>query len=282
MIERSGDGKASAAASAMPKAKMYSAPAAACAADVLQVLARSSEPLGLAQLSRDLRRTKSIVFRVIRELEARALLHRREDGRYSLGVGTLELGGAYLGAMGLGQSLRQIVRDVSRETGETANLSVLDGSDIIYLIRNEGRDSLLTLAHVGKRIPASCTAMGKVLLARYDDRQLDRLLQDPLPRLTSHSIGAVAELKKELESIRQQGYARDEQEAILGRCCVAVTIPYDVEHVAISLSVSPEGFPEREAELVGALMSTRERIGLEIRGRSVIQGDNVAESLGDF
>lgn len=259
----------------------YSAPAAACAADLLQILARSPEPLPLAQLARDLGRTKSLVFRVIRELEVRALIHRREDGRYSLGVGTLELGGAYLGATGLGQSVRQIMRDLSRETGETTNLGVLSGSDIIYLIRNDGRDAVLTLAHVGKRIPASCTAMGKVLLAQLDDRELHAVLQDPLPHLTSHSIGTLAELKKELQVIRQQGYARDEQEAILGRCCVAVTMPYDVDPAAISISVSPEGFAEREQDLLKALLVTRDRIGREIHGRSAIQGEGSSESLGE-
>lgn len=251
----------------------YSAPAAACAADLLQLLARSPESLPLAQIARSLDRTKSLAFRVIRELEERSLIQRRDDGTYALGVGTLELGGAYLGTTELMQSVRQIMRDLSRDTGEATSLGVLSGSDIIYVIRNDGRSAVLTVAHVGRRIPACCTAMGKILLAQLDERELAAVLQDPLPRMTAHSIETAAEFAPILDAIREQGFATDEEEAILGRCCVAVSIPYSVDRAAISISVSPEGFRARQGELLDALQTARDRIRREIEGRAAIRDD---------
>jgi len=257
----------------------YSAPAAACAADILLLLAGSPEPLALSQLARDLGRTRSLVFRVIRELEPRDLIVRSEDGCYGLGVATLELGGAYLSASELAQAARQITQDLSRETGETTSLGVVRHGDVTYLIRNEGRNTLLTISHVGGRIPANCAAMGKALLAELSDEELHAVLKDPLPRLTPHSIGTLADLQSTLVLIRERGYATDEQETVLGRSCIAVALPSHTERAAISISVSHDTFAERREDLLAALLATRDRLTREMNGRIALRGEDRLKAL---
>jgi DNA-binding IclR family transcriptional regulator len=251
-----------------------SAPAAACAADLLQALARGREALTLSQLARELGCTRSLVFRVAHELTARDLIIRSEDGRYSLGVATLELGGAYLGGSELAQAARQITQDLSRETGETTNLGVLRQADVIYLIRSEGRNALLTVSHIGGRIPANCAAMGKALLAELDERELERTLIDPLARLTPNSLGTLGDLKRALVTVRDQGYATDEQEAVLGRSCLAAALASGDERAALSISVSALVFAERRKELLVALLAARDRLDREINGRLAMQSDD--------
>jgi hypothetical protein len=123
---------------------------------------------------------------------------------------------------------------------------------------------------VSANTTSDCATVGKPLLATLPDAEIDARLTDPLPQLTSHSIGTKAELRKALDQVREVGYALDNEEMRVGRCCVAVVVPAPELHGgtgALSVTTSPESSRERREELLAAIFDGRRRLTLEANAR---------------
>jgi DNA-binding IclR family transcriptional regulator len=252
----------------------YAAPAAACAADVLRVLARAHEPRSVPELARLLNVSKSLVFRVIRELEARQLVERVEANRFWLGVGALEVGGAYAANADYVATMRSLLRELAGRFDEVAHLGILRGRDILYLLNHEAPSAILGISYAGKRLPANCTALGKALLAGLENEEVAALFDGEYARLTSRSIGSLDELLRDLAQVRERGYATADGDAIIGRFAVAVrtAVPGLAEPAAIAISGSEERLKPRRDELAAALLEASERLRAERRARVALQG----------
>lgn len=258
----------------------YAAPAAACAADVLITLARSHAPLSMSQLAEKTASTKSLVYRVLAELEARDFVARDPAGMYSLGVVTVELGGAFSTSLPMMSSIRRLLRNLADSNGETASLGILRGDQVLYLMREEGERSVLAVSHTGKLLPANATALGKALLAQLGDDEVRAIFAGgdgaghrQLQALTPHTITSLSRLLQELDGVRSRGYADEHQEAVLGRGCVSLAVPLGMpgmETLGISISMSEPRLAETEEEAVKQLADVRERISREARSRAAI------------
>src|SRR5918992_6178742 len=190
----------------------YAAPAAACAADLLLVLARSDSALSIAQLSERAGYTKSLVYRVLGELEARDYVSKLPDGGYSLGLAVVELGGAFTASVPLMSSVRHVLRRLADRTEETVSLGMLQGDQVLYLMREEGARSVFAVSHVGKRLPANAVALGKALLSLKTEPEIrdafaSRLYAyGELAALTPKTITSLDALLEDLERARQRGH----------------------------------------------------------------------------
>ena len=190
----------------------YAAPAAACAAELLMTLAERRTALSLTELARVTTRSKSLAFRVMRELERQGLVEKQPNGRYKLGITALLLGGAYVSSPQFSSSTDRALRNLADETGDNAYLAVLDGADVLVQAGYEGRNSIATASLVGRALPANCSAMGKALLARLPGRRLKKVFRDGLRGLTSQSITQLEHLEVELAATRNRGYAEEHGE----------------------------------------------------------------------
>ena len=253
----------------------YSAPAAACAAEILSVMKRTQGPVTLAQLERQLDRTKSLIFRVLRELEQAELLYRDSHGQYRVGIEAFGMATAYLNASGFEEGVRSVLLELADEAKETVNLGVLRGAEVTYLMKYLGPNSYVSISRVGGSVPANCVAMGKVLLAQLSDEEVAARFPEPLPRLTTHSLVTLRDLLDELAQVREQGYAWDRQEAALGRSGLALVVPFGDQRyprAGVSISTSEEQFEDRRAQLLQLLRSAASRIREEFEGRKVLFG----------
>lgn len=217
------------------------APAVTRAAAILDLLARSGSPVALSELARQLRLPKSSTANICLALEAAALVARNDNG-FTLGRKTVELGGAYLSGVDQVRQFYALCAGSPRLGQETARVAVLDGLDVLYLARYDGRQPLRLTAGIGDRFPASCTATGKALLARLPAEVLEDRLSGlhALPRLTERSLSSVAELRAELARTRERGYGVDDQETTPGITCLAVTTAgqrTDSAAMAVSVTV---------------------------------------------
>jgi IclR family transcriptional regulator, blcABC operon repressor len=258
----------------MAASQRYSAPAAACAADVLLSLAREG-PAALPQIVLRVGATRSLVYRVLAELEQRQCVARTGDGRYSLGVAAIELGGAYARGVPFMESVRGVLRELAHASGETASLGTLRGGGVLYLMREEGERSVFAVSGPGKLLPANATALGKALLARHQDegvkRRLARYIE--LPRLTDRTIATVDELLVDLAQTRQRGWALEEGEAVPGRCCVAVAMgcmAWGLDDLAVGLSMEQSRLHDEGEALVRLVVESGARIEREIDGRTAV------------
>jgi DNA-binding IclR family transcriptional regulator len=235
------------------------------ALEVLDFFTVEKPELSLAEISRLMDVHKSSVYRILRTLEAAGFLcWNAERERYSLSLKILELAGRVLADYDLREVAAPTMEELAARTGEIIHLSILDGEEIVYL-EKKGAGQVLTVAtRVGGRYPAYASAMGKVLLAFLPEQPLREILgQTELAALTPNTIIDKARLERELEKIRGQGYALDDEEAFPGIRCIAAPIrdPRGKVVAAISATVPAQRLPaERSPELVELIVEGASRI----------------------
>lgn len=207
--------------------------------DVLAALNRETPSLSLDELQQRVGFNKSSLLRILRTLEMeRAIVNRHE--RYSLGPRVLHLAHEFLYQTSLPSIAERHFPRISKKHGLTASLAVLDGMEVVYLAVENPNLELGLQATIGKRHPAHATAVGKVLLAALPQEILEeRLAGRKLEGLTEHTATNAAELAEELDRVRGQGYAIDDEERGIGIRCVAVPI-FDA-HGSVTASMSLAG-----------------------------------------
>ena len=183
-------------------------------------------------------------FRIVATLEEEGFLDRDEDGAIHPGVAVLTLGSAALRGAGLVQASERPLKALAQATGETVNLGVLQGDQVLYLARLRNADLVTANIQVGSTLPAVWTSMGKLLLAYLPpDEVTERIGADAFG--TGHGPNAVTSRKQldgQLAEIRAQGYAVQDQELALGLRSVAVPIfaggPVPVGAINVAVSAS--------------------------------------------
>ena len=173
---------------------------------VLDAVVAEDQPIGLAYLSDALELPKPTIHRVLAQLERSGLVERTPDrNRYHIGPGLNRRACAALGSRNQRRSIRSILAALVAEVGETCNVGVLDEHEVRYLERVECDAPLRVHIGPGHRVPAHCTALGKLLLATLPHVDLERHLEAaPLTRYTDNTIVDRAELEAELERVRGQ------------------------------------------------------------------------------
>ena len=193
---------------------------------VLQLLAESPQrAYALSEIAQLLAIPKSTAFNICGALAEGQLLRRVRDG-FQLGRGLLELGSAYASSVNVVAEFYDVCRDAPPDLGAVIQLAVLDEDlQAVYLAHQDcGSGLRLGLGGmVGRRVPANCTAGGKVLLALLPPGELEERMRqwNPLPRVTRRSVTSRPRLLREIAAARETGYALDEDGAILGLTCVA-------------------------------------------------------------
>jgi IclR family pca regulon transcriptional regulator len=137
----------------------------------------------------------------------------------------LELGYSYLSSLDLTDLAQRAMEDLSRQTGQSCSLAMLDAHDIVYVVRVPARRIMSIALNVGARLPAFATSMGRAVLADFTAEELDEWLAGAsLTAFTAHTKTTPTALREELARVRQQGYAMVAQELELGLLSIAVPI----------------------------------------------------------
>jgi IclR family pca regulon transcriptional regulator len=210
---------------------------------------------------------------------ARRCLHTLEDLGYVLRTGrsfvlrpkVLELGAAYLESMNIEALTRNHLEDLARRTGDSAALTVLDDTDIVYVARASVRTLLRLEAHVGSRLPAYATSMGRVLLAGLEPAHLTRYFaRAKLTALTDRTVTDPAKLRRLIDECRADGYSAVEDELAYGVVAVAVPVFDQAGTVVAALNSSGHSKRVSRAKLVRErlkmLQDVSRQISQELRG----------------
>ena len=224
------------------------------AMDLLEVLARAEAPMGVGEVAERTGLAQATAHRLLRSLQQRGYVRHDASRKYSVGPAALRLGDA--AQRSLARSARPYLQQLVDLSGETANLAVLEGSDVVYVAQVSSPHTLRMFAEVGRHVPPHSTAVGKVLLAQLPaGRVLALVERSGLAGRTPHTITSLAGFGTELERVRAQGWAADEEEQEVGVRCVAVPVGNgDSSVAAISLSGPAERFEGgRAVGLVAAM-----------------------------
>ena len=174
---------------------------------VLELLSRSERPLSLTQIGRELGIPKSNVHRLLQALVGtRFLLRDEESGTYAPSIKLWELGSAVLTKLDLRRHAERQMEDLMERTGESVHLSVLDGTEVVYVHKVDSVSPVRAYTQIGGRVPAYCVATGKAQLAFAGERVLEAACAT-LKKHTEHTITSPATFLKDMEEVRLHGYA---------------------------------------------------------------------------
>ena len=164
---------------------------------------------------------------------------RSEDRRFVLTPRVLELGYAFLSSLTLPQIAQPHLRGLVQRVGESSSVSVLDGTDIVYVAREPTQRIMTVAISVGTRFPAYATSMGRVLLGGLDGPDLDAFLQALEARsLTRSTLTDKRRLRREIDHVRRQGWALVDQELEDGLRSVAVPLHTPEGRVVAAINLS--------------------------------------------
>src|SRR3954453_3355684 len=215
---------------------------------ILEMLAREGEA-GVTDIAADLGVHKSTAFRLLATLESHRMVEQDGDrGRYRLGVGNLRLAGATTARLDLVSEARPVCRQLAADTGETVNITVRSETSALYLDQVAGSSALQSHNWVGQHIPLHATSNGKVLISELTDPELKLAVRE-LPRLTDRTVTRRAELKAQLDHIREVGYAVAVDELEDGLTAAAAPIRNAHGDVVASMSISGPTFRLTEDRL---------------------------------
>jgi len=222
-----------------PASANYHANALARGLALLEMLAAEPQPLTLGDFSASTALPKSTLVRLLAVLsEMEYVVRLDERPSYRLGHKVQRLASSYLSTLDLTVVAREYLRPLAEGTGQTANLGVLDGDQVLHLCVAEPDRPLRFTTTLGSRNHTYCTGLGKALLADLPDDALPRTVPaEPFPAFTEHTITSVEDLRRDLRRTARRGYALDDNEHSAGLRCVAVPVRVDGECLA-ALSVS--------------------------------------------
>ena len=231
----------------------------------LELLARAPGGMSIAELSRLMSAPKSSVFNILVTLEQAGYIRIADGtGKYVTTVKLYRLGHETIARFNLRQTLHAPLVELVERVGETANLGVLDGDEAVYVESIEGLARVRVAVAVGEQIELHCTALGKVLLAFLPPERAARLLKGRrLSARAPNTITSVKSLRAELEKIRRQGYALDDEEDYPDIRCIGAPIrDYTGEVVAaVSITAPKHRLSDEEvAEKAVILMDSAARM----------------------
>lgn len=210
------------------------------AVELLLYMAASPGPLSFTQIAKATGMGKATANRFLTTLEELGMIHRHPDtGKYRLGLAALRIGIAAGNQLELRHELRPFLAELTRRTGETSNLVVWESTHPVFIDNVESPQNLRMYSRVGRQTHPYCTSVGKVFLAYRDRAFLDSIFEAvPFEARTPKSITSKEKFLQELESVRQQGYATDDEEAEVGARCVGAPIFDSTGQVIATISIS--------------------------------------------
>ncbi|UNO38773.1 IclR family transcriptional regulator [Streptomyces sp. MST-110588] len=236
------------------------------AVSVLEMLARLREA-GVTEIAGELGVHKSTAFRILGVLESRGLVDQeRERGKYRLGTGVLRLAGAAANRLDISQEGQPVCRALAEETGETANIAVLDGDAAVNIMQARGAAAVTAYNWLGRRTPLHATASGKVLLAHLPHEHRERLLSGRLTRYTEHTLTSATALRRQLRVAAREGTACAVAELEVGLNAVAAAVRAHDGAVVGAIGVSGPAY-RVERSLLPGLLERSARAAAELSRR---------------
>jgi len=237
---------------------------------IIKKLGGLKEGISVTNLSNDLDLNISTVYRLLKTLREDGIVTQNEITlRYSLGVGFLEIALNYLSSMDLRKAAAQHMKMLQEKTGETVNLALIDGFEVVYIDRIESNQDLRHSISIGKRAAIHCTSLGKAIIAFMDRDVISKLLsKTPLQKNTTFTKDSVEAIMAELLEIQKTRVAVDDREHQEHIRCVGSPI-FDIRGnviAAVSVSgpisrVTYKKFEELKREIRKTAQSISEDLG---------------------
>jgi IclR family acetate operon transcriptional repressor len=239
---------------------------------ILEALARAEGGLTLTDVAQRVDLAPSTTHRLLATLDRMGYVYQAgELGRWYVGLQAFAVGSTFLASRDFVAQSHPHMRRLMEQSGETANLAILDGTEAVFIDQVQCREMMRTIVKLGSRVPLHASGVGKALFAALPDEQVEAILKvKGLPRITEHTITSSETMWAALRVIRQRGWSFDDEEHALGTRCVAAPV-YD-EHAeplgAISLAGPSTRLPDERIRQLGPVVAhTAEELTRRLGGR---------------
>lgn len=234
---------------------------------VLQAFSQERRVLTTSQISQRTGIPRAAVRRCLYTLTKLGFVTEEDNRLFSLRPRVLKLGHAYLATTPLAHAAQPVLRHISTTLNESSSVAILDGDEILYIARASTSRIMSIDLHIGSRLPAYCTSMGRVLLAHFSDEALDAYLdRTKLIQYTPRTIVSRDGLRSTLESVRANGYALVDQELEIGLRSIAVPILGAGRRVTAALNVGVQAarisIAEMESRMLPVLREGAQELAL--------------------
>lgn len=224
---------------------------------------------GLSDIAQEVDLHKATTHRIVTTLVNYGFLERAADTqRYRLGLQLTNLGFKAIRRMDLRREALPYMTMLTQQLEEACDLSIFDRGEVFYIEYVQGPHALTVAAAVGQRLPAYCTASGKVFLAHLPPGELDAILSRPMVAYTNNTITSPEKLRQQLDEIRKQGYGMDDEELEDGIRAVSAAIHNQQRGIIASISIpgptsrmTEERIPQIAEALQEAARSISRRMG---------------------
>ncbi len=239
---------------------------------ILEALGKTEHGLTLTDLANRVDLPPSTTHRLLSTLEKMHYVYQAGDlGLWYVGLQAFTVGSTFLANRDFVAQSHSYMRRLMEQSGETANLAILDGTEAVFIAQVQCHEMMRILVKLGSRVPLHASGVGKTIFAALPDEQIEAIFKvKGLPRITSHTITVPETMWAALRVIRQRGWSFDDEEHAPGTRCVAATV-FD-EHGepfgAISLAGPSSRLPDERIRQLGPVVShTAEELTKKLGGR---------------
>lgn len=230
---------------------------------ILNFIAEQDHETSFKEICDELKIPKSTAYNIIQTLVNLNYLHRNDNGRFSIGLKCFEVGNAYLTVNPFFVQAKEIIESISKRCNETTHFAILDGTDIVYLYKFDSTQPIRIFSHIGKRMPAHATAVGKAILSAYSDEEIINMYPDgKLKKLTENTITSLHVLIEQLREVRKNGIAYENGESTPFVQCIGVPILSKQKKpvAGISIAIPTYRAPENMDEFKSLLLEAKEQL----------------------
>ncbi|MFC7392234.1 IclR family transcriptional regulator [Scopulibacillus cellulosilyticus] len=239
------------------------------ALNILDLFDEYSTELKITEISERLLLNKSTVHSLLKTLQKHGYIEQNaENGKYKLGMKLFERGNFVVHNLDIRSVAKKYLLELSKQTGHTLHLVILDGKEGVYIDKVEGSSGIVFYSRIGRRAPVHSTGVGKTLLAFRKEEELNVILDGYVfNKQTPKTITNKEEFLDELKKIKEKGYAIDNEENEPGICCVAVPVRNHTGEVVAAISISmptPQLNAEEMKRIVPMMKEAGENISKEM------------------
>lgn len=214
--------------------KQYSVPALEKGMAILEMLASSKDPLGVTEIFEQNGLPKSSIFTILNVLENLGYVMKTEEGKYHLTLKLYNVGLERLTKLDIRQAARPEMEWIAANMKFTVHLAILENDKALYIDKINGPGFVQFSTHIGQTQMLHNSAVGKMLAAYLKEEQLVQAIEKHgMPKTTEHTMTSFEAFKQFLKSVREKGYAIEDEEGEVGIRCIAVPI---IDHKGNSIA----------------------------------------------
>lgn len=231
--------------------------------DILEQLAANPEGLTLTEIAESINAPKSSIFPMVHTMsERKFILENKYTSKYTIGISSFCVGESYSSNKSTLQFINSEMETIVSHTGEICQMGILDGGDVLYIAKVDSSEPIRLLSHVGKRLPAYCTALGKALLSDSSIEQIKKYYPNGLKAYNERTINNFDDLWNQILEIKKTNVAYEKSEYSIDIRCVAVPLVAENRIIA-ALSISMPSYrasKEKEHDCARILLDAKNRI----------------------